>query len=333
MARKPVKKQDYNVVVVGQSGRLGYEAILFAASLRHHSPDFAGRLLVAEPQPGPLWPNDPRIKPDVRAALESLGAEIVPFHSAHFGAAYPYGNKIELLSALPEGAPFVFFDTDTLITGELTSVPFDFNRPSASLRRTGTWPKPELYGPGYTGLWQSLYDKFGLDFASSTDPSEPDEYWARYLYFNAGYFFYKCPRVFGDRFREYALAIRDDTPVELCCQELDPWLDQIALPLVIHSLGGGRDTLPPGLLDGTISCHYRLLPLLYAREAEHVIATLEEIAAPNKLKKVLKGSEPIKRMVYQGRGEKVRALFDQNNLPRREQAIRNRIKSEGFWMR
>lgn len=64
-----------------------------------------------------------------------------------------------------------------------------------------------------------------------------------------------------------------------------------------------------------------------------MIETLEEVAAPNKLKKVLKGSEAIKRMVYQGRGEKVRALFDQNNLPRREQAIRNRIKSEGFWMR
>ncbi|UOA27896.1 hypothetical protein DSM107133_02637 [Pseudosulfitobacter sp. DSM 107133] len=321
------------MVVVGQSGRLGYEAILFAASLRHHSPDFQGRLLVAEPQPGPLWPNDPRLKPDVRATLEQLGAEIVPFHNAHFGAAYPYGNKIEMLSALPEGEPFVFFDTDTLITGDLTTVPFDFDRPSASLRREGSWPKPELYGPGYAGLWKSLYDKFGLDFESSLDLSEPDEYWARYLYFNAGYFFYKCPRVFGDRFRDYALAIRDDTPVELCCQALDPWLDQIALPLVIHSLGGGRDTLPPGLLDGSVSCHYRLLPLLYAREAAHVIATLEEVAAPNKIKKVLKGSEAIKRMIYQGRGEKVRALFDQNNLPRREQAIRNRIKSEGFWMR
>ena len=333
MARKPAKKQDFNVVVVGQSGRLGYEAILFAASLRHHSPNFKGRLLVAEPQPGPLWPNDPRIKPEVRTALEQLGAEIVPFHNAHFGANYPYGNKIEMLSALPEGEPFVFFDTDTLITGDLTTVPFDFDRPSASLRREGSWPKPELYGPGYAGLWKSLYDKFGLDFESSLDLSEPDEYWARYLYFNAGYFFYKCPRVFGDRFREYALAIRDDAPVELCCQEMDPWLDQVALPLVIHSLGGGRDTLPPGLLDGSVSCHYRLLPLLYAREAAHVIATLEEVAAPNKLKKVLKGSEAIKRMVYQGRGEKVRALFDQNNLPRREQAIRNRIKSEGFWMR
>ena len=73
--------------------------------------------------------------------------------------------------------------------------------------------------------------------------------------------------------------------------------------------------------------------MLYARETQHVIDTLETVAAPNKLKKVLKGSEPIKRMVYQGRGAKVRALFDQENLPRREQAIRNRIKSEGFWLR
>ncbi len=33
-------------------------------------------------------------------------------------------------------------------------------------------------------------------------------------------------------------------------------------------------------------------------------------------------------------GEKKCArLFDQNDLPRKEQAIRNRIKREGFWMR
>jgi hypothetical protein len=114
---------------------------------------------------------------------------------------------------------------------------------------------------------------------------------------------------------------------------LFPWLDQIALPLVIHSFGGGRDSLEPGWIDGRTTCHYRLFPLLYAREDDHVIDVLETVAAPNKMKKLLKGHEPIKRMVYQGRGAKVRALFDQNNLPRREQAIRNRIKSEGFWMR
>lgn len=334
MAAEALKQADFNVVVVAQDGRLAYEALLFAASLRHASPGFNGRLLIAEPQPGPLWPKDPRIaNQGIRDGLAELGAEIIPFENRHFGASYPNGNKIEMLRALPETEPFVFFDTDTLITGDLTSVPFDFDRPSASLRREGTWPKPELYGPGYTGLWKSLYDRFGLDFESSLDLAQPDEYWKRYLYFNAGFFFYRCPRAFGALFEEYALTIRDDPPQVLCAQEFDPWLDQVALPLVIHALGGGRDTLPEGLLDGSVSCHYRLFPLLYARESDAVIEVLEAAAAPNRIKKVLKGYEPIKRTVYQGRGAKVRALFDQANLPRRENAIRNRIKSAGFWMR
>lgn len=334
MAPKTGPKSDFNIAIVGQSGRLSYEAVLFAASLRQCSPDFSGRLIVAEPQPGPLWLQDPRIvAEDVRAALINLGAEIVPFQSEHFGAAYPYGNKIEMLSALPKGEPFVFFDTDTLITGDITTVPFDFDRPSASMRREGTWPTIELYGPGYTETWKSLYDAFGLDFASSLDMSQPDEYWERYLYFNAGFFFGACPHAFGARFLDYALRIRNDPPDALVCQSLDPWLDQVALPLVIHAFGGGRDSAVHDYLDGPVSCHYRVLPLLYARENDAVIETLEAVAAPNKIKKVLKGYVPIKRIVYQGRGAKVRALFDQNDMPRREQAIRNRIKSNGFWLR
>ena len=330
----PAAKTDFNVVVVAQDGRLAFEALLFAASLRHASPGFTGRLLVAEPQPGPLWRKDPRIaNQDIRDALADLGAEIVPFENKHFGASYPNGNKIEMLRALPEGAPFVFFDTDTLITGDLVAVPFDFDRPGASLKREGTWPRPELYGPGYTGIWKSLYDRFGLDFESSLDLAQPDEYWRRYLYFNAGFFFYKCPRTFGALFENYALAIRDDPPEALCAQSFDPWLDQIALPLVIHALGGGRDVLPDGLIDDAVSCHYRFFPLLYARESDAVVEVLEAVAAPNRIKKVLKGYDPIKRTVYQGRGAKVRAMFDRENLPRREAAIRNRIKSAGFWMR
>jgi hypothetical protein len=38
-------------------------------------------------------------------------------------------------------------------------------------------------------------------------------------------------------------------------------------------------------------------------------------------------------MNYQGRGEKARSMFDQNDMPLRERQIRNRIKKEGFWMR
>ncbi|MEO1175955.1 MAG: hypothetical protein AAFV87_02175 [Pseudomonadota bacterium] len=324
----------FNIAIVGQAGRLSYEALLFVASLRHFSPDFAGKVLIAEPQPGPLWPNNPRIRPsELRNMLIELGARIIPFEAQHFGSDYPQGNKIEMLTALPEGEPFVFFDTDTLIRGDLATVPFDFGRPTASLRREGTWPKPALYGPGYAGIWRSLYDRFGLDFESSLDLNEPDEFWRRYLYFNAGYFFYKCPHQFGQLFLEYALSIRNDPPDALACQQIDPWLDQIALPLVIHALGGARDTLPSDLLDGSVSCHYRVFPLLYAREDDATITALETVCAPNRIKKLLKGYEPIKRMVYQGRGAKVRALFDQNDLPRREQAIRNRIKAEGHWMR
>ncbi|WP_224824435.1 hypothetical protein [Cognatishimia sp. MH4019] len=327
-------KKPFNILIVGQAGRLQYEAILFAASLRANSPEFNGKLVVAEPQPGPLWPRDPRMTDDVRTVLEDeLGATILPFESRHFGAAYPYGNKIEALACLPEKEPFVFFDTDTLVLDEITEVPFKFTKPQASMRRENTWPKLELYGPGYNQIWGSLYDKFGLDFESSLDLSQPDEYWRRYLYFNAGWFFYKDPAAFGQRFAEYACAIRDDAPAELVCQSLDPWLDQVALPLVIHSFKGGRDTLPDGLLDGSVTCHYRVLPLLYAREADRVVEVLEEVSAPNKLKKVLKQYDPIKRMIYQKRGHKVRALFDRDNLPRKEQAIRNTIKREGFWLR
>ena len=73
--------------------------------------------------------------------------------------------------------------------------------------------------------------------------------------------------------------------------------------------------------------------MLYALESDHVINSLEEVTAPNRIKKVIKEYDPIKRMIYQGRGEKVRALFDQNNLPDKENKIRNTIKREGFWMR
>ncbi|MWD27412.1 hypothetical protein E0K89_008015 [Aquicoccus sp. SCR17] len=324
----------FNVMIVAQAGRLQYEAVLFAASFARSNPDFPGRLFVAEPQPGPLWPEDPRISdPRIRSLLTELGAEILPFESRAFGAAYPQGNKIEALLALPEGEPFLFLDTDTLVLDDLMAVPFDFDRPSASLRREGTWPKIELYGPGYTEIWRALYDRFGLDFERSLDLTQPDEHWRRYLYYNAGFFYFRCPRIFGERFLRYATEIRDDPPQALVCQSLDPWLDQVALPLVIHALGGGYGALEEGWMDGRTTCHYRLLPLLYARESDAVVDLLEEIAAPNPIKKVLKGYEPFLHMIYHGRGRKARALFDRDDLPRKEANLRNQLRKAGYWER
>jgi len=325
---------DFDILFVAQAGRLQFEAVLLAASLRASDPNFSGRLICAEPQPGGAWPDDPRIdNGQVRDALARCDVELRPFLAEHFGATYPQGNKIEALQVLEPGRPFLFLDTDTLITGALSSVPFDFSRPSASMRREGSWPIIELYGPGYTQIWSSLYRKFDLDFDSSLDVNQPDEHWARYLYFNAGWFFGSCPKAFGARFLDLACTIRDDAPPELVCQPLDPWLDQIALPLVIHSFGGGRPGQELAGLDGDVTCHWRVLPLLYARESDRVVEVLQTVSAQNWVKKALKAYEPFRRMIYHGKGAAARTLFDRENLPTREQAIRQRLKKEKLWLR
>ena len=53
----------------------------------------------------------------------------------------------------------------------------------------------------------------------------------------------------------------------------------LALPLVVHGFGGGRPGPELAGLDGDVSCHYRNLPLLYAREAEPVLDLIEDLAA------------------------------------------------------
>lgn len=327
--------QKFNIVIVAQRGRLTYEAVLFLASLRSYSTEFAGQVIVAEPRHAGRWYDDPTIDDDDAKALISghLGAKIVNFTAQAFGQDYPYGNKIEALQTLPKGEPFVFFDTDTLVTGDLARVEFDFSRPSASERVCGTWPEPQLYGAGYTEIWSSLYERFDLDFQTSLDPAYPPEFWRHYLYFNAGWFYGACPHEFGARFLAYATEIRNNPGPALASQSLDPWLDQIALPLVIHSYGGGRGIVPANSLDGDVTCHYRNMPLLFAREDDSVIAALQDVAAPNKIKKVLKTYEPMKRFIYQNRGQKVREMFDRAALPQREKTIRNRIKKAGHWMR
>ena len=326
-------RQQFNIVAIGQSGRLSYEAVLLAASLRARDPGFPGQLIIAEPLPGPRWQGDPRIHDKaVRGLLTDLGVTFLPFENHLFGSSYPYGNKIEALTALPD-APFLFLDTDTLILNSFANASFDFQRPSASMRREGTWPLIELYGPTYREIWKSLYDRFGLDYASSLDLTQPDEYWKRYLYFNAGWFFHASPQAFGQRFLHYAKDIALNPPDTLVCQEMNPWLDQVALPLVIHSFGGTRPGPDLTGMDGDLTCHYRTLPLLYARESDLAVQVLEEVAGQNTVKKVLKDYEPFRRMIYQGKGEAARALFDRANLPHKEQAIRNTLKREGLWLR
>lgn len=329
----PAASTPFNILAIGQSGRLEREAVLLASSLRHSAAGFAGRLIVAEPQPSGAWETrDVRMSPASREALQALGADIVPLHAREFGRAYPHGNKIEALSLLPAGEPFLFLDSDTVVTGALDRVQFDFARPTASMRREGTWPEPPLYGPGYEGIWRSLYDRFGLDFASSLDPAQPDEHWERYLYFNAGWFSGPDPAEFGRRFLDWSREVRNDPGEALATQELVPWLDQVVLPLVVHSLGGGRPGPELAGMDGDVTWHYRRLPLLYASGPDSAVETVEALARLPELAPVMADWDAWQQLVVAGNGRRlVRPLFDRDRLPKREQAIRQTLRANSLW--
>ena len=76
----------YNILIIGQSGRLQYEAIMFLASLRQSAPDFNGQVFVAEPQHNERWTQNPAITdPDIRALIKALGGKITPFENKNFG--------------------------------------------------------------------------------------------------------------------------------------------------------------------------------------------------------------------------------------------------------
>lgn len=320
-----------NILIIAQDGRLQYEALLFAASLRHFPENRDLRLIVAEPRAGPLWPDDPQIsRPAIRRELRALGAEIVSLHTQHWGARWPEGNKIEALRLLPPGEGFAFFDTDTLITGPIAGL--DTARPCASCRVEPTWPRISLYGPGYAQIWGALHDRFGLDMAPGLDTRFGADDWRRYPYFNAGWFMGPCPQEFGTRMLTYATSIEATPPAEIATQTLFPWLDQIVLPLVLAALGGGRPTPDIGL-DGPLSLHYRALPVIYATGSDHAVAVLEACTQAEHLWDIFNQYVSFRRMIFKGNGEALRAAMRDQPPPRSHAALRAVIRELGHWVR
>ena len=146
-------------------------------------------------------------------------------------------------------------------------------------------------------------------------------------------FFGADPAEFHRRFQDWALAIRNDPQDELANQVLDPWLDQAVLPLVIHSFGGGRPGPELAGLDGNVTCHYRNLPLLYARESDEAVAVLEAVTAPNRIRKLLRDWFPARKLIYQGKGrDKVRPLIQDAGPFTQERPIRHLLKDKGWWL-
>lgn len=325
--------KDYSIIAVVQDGRLAYEALLFMASLRAVEPDVP--VLLFEPQPSPDWSGDPRVTDGaLRQALRDLGAKIRPisqtsFGKTSFGQAYPNGNKVDALCAAPKGQNFVFFDTDTVFLKPL-DIRFPFDAPTASLRREATWPKPGKFTRAE--IWGALYSHFAIKIEPSIDATRHPDDWQRHLYFNAGFFCGADAQAFGQRLRDIMLEIaRADLP-ELNGQALFPWLDQIALPLVIADHGGGRNDEIATAIDEELTCHWRVLGLAYAREAEWKLDCLERAAHDPRVKPLLETYPPFAALVYDGAGRKLRAELAGQSFAS-EQPLRKAIKAKGLWLR
>ena len=134
---KPKKPASFNIVIVGQNGRLAYEAILFAASLRRSDPGFSGRLFVGEPQPGRRWQSDPRIgKADIMQGLAEDEPGPAMVYSAEDVRIQLYGDTavlaFRLLGQASEGEQELlqFFNTGTFVKagGEWRAVAWQATR-------------------------------------------------------------------------------------------------------------------------------------------------------------------------------------------------------------
>ena len=114
-------RQSFNILAVGQSGRLQYEAVLLAASLRAFDPGFAGTLYIAEPQPSARWPEDPRIKAGpVRDLLVELGRGFPAVRKPGLRAELSLWQQDRGAGGAAGSAPFCVLDTDTLVTGSFS---------------------------------------------------------------------------------------------------------------------------------------------------------------------------------------------------------------------
>ena len=307
--------------------------ILFLASLRANSPKFEGRVFIAEPRPNQAWTMNPMIRSQhTRDLIAELGAEFIAFDNKIFGESYPYGNKIECLTAIPNDKPFLFFDSDTLILDELCDVPFDFSRPTASLRRTATWPQPLGPGHHYADIWKDCYDICGVDYTSSLDEQFSAQDWRRYLYFNASFFFYESPTKFGALPRVCPKDQKQHAPSDHPTI-FRPLAGPSGFAHGYSQLWGGRHTLARGWLDAKTSCHYRRIPLLYAREDDRVITTLERLANQAHIRARLSQHPAFQRMIYQKQGRRLRGMIDRSHQPTSEVALCNKLKAFGYWIR
>jgi hypothetical protein len=229
-----------NVALVAQLGRIGYQALLCAASIRAFHAAGDVHISICVPNRSPLWQSDPTVgDADLTHAFKRYDCEIVPFDNVDFGSIYPHSNKFYSILSLPPTEPFLFLDSDTILMRPMCSADFDFCSP-ALRPATVKWPLPGRSQHTIGEIWRSLYEYFDLDPAPYFDAESGDNSPNSYPYYNAGVMYHAQPTFFGQTMLEMAKRLWRERPTAMENQPLKPWLDQIVLPLVLARLGVPR---------------------------------------------------------------------------------------------
>jgi hypothetical protein len=259
----------FNIALVAQSGRIAYQALLAAASVRRFHSKKDVNIHICIPENTSRWKDDPSVQePHLREAFEKYECTIKMIDNSDWGSSYPYGNKFYAISSLPADEPFLFLDSDNILIRPIAENDIDFARP-ALRPAPRPWPIVSEKTPSYGAIWRSLYEFFDLDSTPYHDKSLNDDV-RSYPYYNAAIMYYSRAGDFGPAMLEMGKKLWANQPAALEGQPLFPWLDQVVLPLVLAKLGVPRFRRKSSVHNAIV--HYRypyylVIPYQGAEEA------------------------------------------------------------------
>lgn len=276
-----------NVTFVAQGGRIGYQALLCAASIRNFHPASDVRIFVCIPKNTKKWKTDPSVTDsDVLAGFDRYGCNVVTIDNTQWGSKYPHANKFYSILALPPDEPFVFLDSDTVLVSELSDAALNLHHPAL---KPGGFSWPQMTADRSIGeTWRQLYRFYGLDPEPFHDPERPDTHHRCYPYYNAGVVYFEQAGAFANRWIGMARELALKKPPLMEGQEMFPFLDQITLPVALASFGVPRAETCDEIHDLVV--HYHSPFFLQVRHPEAAVV-FEELKKDEPLVSALQHDE------------------------------------------
>ncbi|NNU80656.1 hypothetical protein HMH01_09430 [Halovulum dunhuangense] len=281
------------IAIIAQNGRLQYEAVLFVETARYFCGDKVD-IYILIPRRGENWSNEPdNINPQILDYFVKSGCHIVPFKNEIWGQSYPEGNKICCLRELPAGRPFIFFDSDQIITADVSELKFDFSHPLVSPGGHMFPVQGQDQKFSTEEYWRAVYE---VCSETPRKANAREDIKDSFPYYNAGCFGFEDPAQFHEKWMHFACLVDRSQHEIVLDQPKRPWLDQITLPVVCSHFGGADENALHGVFNnGTHSYHYHYPAKLCLTDQYW---ELKKQGLFESLKYILEKHQPFQRIFY-----------------------------------